>query len=498
MAVELRCPKCKKKLRLPIDPEPDSEIECPSCEHVFPCDEHIVRAGAADDEKPKKSDGGDKPKKGKKNKDKQAAAGDQPKKRKKKTKKRKTPPAVIAAIVVGILMFVGTVGGVLIWFFTKKSSSQEMMTYLPDDCDEVFGLNVGHLSKYPEFYKSCEGTFANTGFRKAGDQLAKALGGEFTDHIEYVVQGTGRAGGNAAGQLLEATVFKTKAEFDQGAIGSIPGAKKGSANGVDYYAIPDIPELGYGGVRVFAPTNRVVVFCRADTPQAKLNAMVTGNKDNMDATAYVRSGPLGKQTIRGTVWKFTIYGRASPRPVAPKKQAGAGGSESADDQLLTEIAGVAAGAQGSGYKASVGSRETRFEWILWQKDSEAASEMIKKWKDKEWVKDSEKDPPKWMKALAQKSGAGKTAENIVRDGFAFNSSGELASVRTVIETNLLKQGVNSIVTAFTQQQSSSGGGPGGPGGGPPGGPGGPMPGPMGGMPRRRRWPHHRRQRLQSV
>ena len=297
MAVDLRCPECKYKFRLSMDVGPDMDVGCPECGHVFPCEENIVHAGSAEADSPRKTkkkaagdDGGDtatKTKTKKAKKGKQAAGADEPKgPKKRKMKKRKTPPAVIAAIVVGVLMFVGTVGGVLIWFFTKKSASQEMMMYLPDDCDEVFGLNVGHLQKYPEFYKSCEAAFVNTGFRKAGELFARTTNQEFNDVVDYVVQGTNTT-----------TVIRTKEEFDQSVVGKIPGAKKYTASGVDYYTIPDIPELGYPGLRVFAPTNRIVVFCAGTIPENKFKAMLTGNKDNIDETVFVRGGPLAKQTI---------------------------------------------------------------------------------------------------------------------------------------------------------------------------------------------------------
>ena len=464
MAVELRCPGCRAKLRLPVAPEADSEIECPKCGIVFPTDSNLVHAGAADAVDPpkkKSSDdqGGDKPKKKKKTDTAAKKDGDQadtPKKDKKKKlrklKKRKTNPIVLIGAVVGGLMVLGCVVGALLWFFNRKSASMEMMTYLPDDCDEVSGVNIGHIQKYPEFYKTCEGTFANTGFKRAGDVFSKALGQDMTETIEYVVQGTGRTGGTAAGTPVEATVLRTKAEFDTGLLSKLPGAKDYSQDGMKYYTINDIPELGYPGLRVFAPTNRIVVFCRGDMPEKTFRGMLNGNKDNPDATAFKRSGQLGKQIIRGTAWKFTIYGRSIAKPTgpAPPAQGGTagGGQENEEDQLKKEIAEILSSAQGSGYKASVGSREIRGEWVVWYKDSEAASNMVKKWREKDWVQDEEKDPPRWWKTLANRTGGGKTAPNVVRDGLAFKQSGETFIVRSAMEVKLLQQGISSLVNAF--------------------------------------------------
>src|SRR5262249_46834570 len=74
MACELRCPACKANLPPPAAPEPDSEIECPKCGHVFPCEDNVVHAGAADEgeeprkKKPRDEDGqaGKKPEEAKK------------------------------------------------------------------------------------------------------------------------------------------------------------------------------------------------------------------------------------------------------------------------------------------------------------------------------------------------------------------------------------------------------------------------------------------------
>lgn len=494
MAVELRCPECRAKLRLPVTPEEGSEIECPKCGHVFPADGNTAGAARDDDGevKPKKKTSRDddgEPRKKKKDKGaatatKTDASGEPKKKKRRKLKKRETNTAVLVGAVIGGLLVLGIFIGAIVWFFTRKSASQEMMMYLPDDCDEVSGINLGHMQKYPEFYRSCEGTFANTGFKKAADAFSKALGQETNDTIAYVVQGVGRAGGSPSGQLVEATVLRTKTEYDTSLLSKLPGAQKGTRNGADYYSINDIPELGYGGLRVFAPTNRIVVFCRADTPPAKFDAMLDGNKDNAENCVFARSGQLGKQVIRATAWKFTVFNRSIPRAAPPAPPAGGGqqgGQESDDDVMNREIADILSTARGSGFKASVGSRDVRGEWIIWYKDSEAASNMLKKWKEKEWIKDEEQDPPRWWKSLAGKSGGGgKAAGNILRDGLGFRQRGETFIVRTAMETKLV--GVSSVVGSVTNTGSSFGAG-----GGmafPPGG-GRPMPPGGGNQPRRR-------------
>ena len=279
------CPGCRAKLRLPTAPEEGSEIECPKCATVFAAEGNAASPRVDEDQPRKKSTDDDDDRPRKKKKDKPAKSGGEKGKRKlKKLKKRKSNPYVLWGAVLSGLLLLGIFIGAILWFFNRKSASQEMMMYLPDDCDEVSGINLGHLQKYPEFYKSCESAFGNTGFKHAADIFCDALGEKTNDVVDYVVQGVGRAGGT--GQEVAATVFHTKVDYDTTLLSKLSGANKGTRNGVDYYLISDIPGLNYGGIKVFAPTKRLVVFCRADTPDAKFDAMLNGNKDNPDATPF--------------------------------------------------------------------------------------------------------------------------------------------------------------------------------------------------------------------
>src|SRR5581483_11213052 len=162
--------------------------------------------------------------------------------------------------------------------------------------------------------------------------------------------------GSSGGVPLEATVFRTKAEFDTSLLKGMAGAREGTLEGVTYYRIND-PGLGYPGARVFAPNNRLVVITRDDIPDAKFRAMLTGNKDGDNP--YKKGGPMARQVIRGTAWRYMLYSGAGGkvRPLQPPATGGPGGSESDDDAIRKEIAEILSSAQGCGVKASVGSRE---------------------------------------------------------------------------------------------------------------------------------------------
>jgi hypothetical protein len=192
MAVELRCPGCRAKLRLPTAPEEGSEIECPKCGDVFAAEAAGAPPARGDDDepKPRKRSSGDGPEKPKKKKGGETPATASPRRR--KLKKRKSNPYVLYGAVGGGLLLLSIFIGAIVWFFNRTSASQEMMLYLPDDCDEVSGLNLGHLQKYPAFYKTCENSFANTGFKRAADMFSQALGQQTNDTITYIVQGNGR------------------------------------------------------------------------------------------------------------------------------------------------------------------------------------------------------------------------------------------------------------------------------------------------------------------
>lgn len=482
MAVELRCPDCRARLRLPEDPEPGTEIECPECNAVFQAPD--PDAGVAPDPRGKKSagakgkkrpveDGEDEPRKpageGKKGGGKKKAGKDPNAPRKRKAKKKETNKAALIAVIAVGVVFLSLVIGLLVWFFTRKPASYEMMNYLPDDATGAVGLNLGHMHKYAEFIKVVEPTYKNEGFQKAVEALAKPLGADPGELPDYVVQGWGKGG--------SAVVVRTKKEFDPDDLKKLPGARAGSVGGQTYYQLGPIPNL-FGGtpVRVFAPTNRLVVFCSNSVPQPAFQRMANGNKDDPDKTLPARLGQLGKRTTRGTFWAIGVLD-ASNRPPPPPKQDGNMGGGGGEFQ--TELAAAAAAAKGFGFKASLGSRAIRFEAILWLQDSDKPSELAKKYKEStaKAQDDASADPPKWWKDFGTSVAGSKKVAGELFMNLGFKSSGELFIVSSECDTKLMMEVVPSLVSKITGQQSGGPPGMGGPGGGMGGmAPGGPPPG----------------------
>ena len=470
MAVEFRCPECRAKLRVASAPEAGEEVECPKCGHVFPAPEiedadaprptKKKPAPAADDEdRPKKKPADDSPKKPEASKPKPSPGkDDQP--RRKRVKKQETNKAALWAVIVGGVVVLGVLAGLLIWFLGRKSAAQEMMTYLPEDCDSAVGLNITQFQKYPAFFKGVEGTYENQPFKKATETVSKAIGTPMADLLDYVVIGSG---GGAGGAI----VIRTKKEFDTESLSKLPGAKQQSADGLKYYQISDI----VGNTRAFAPTNRIIVLCPGNVSDGTFRGMLKGNKDNRDKTLVGRMGALGNRMTRGTFWWITLT-PAQAKPAA-QPSADAGGQDTAGERLRV-VGDAMSGAKGLGFKASVGSRDVRFEGAIWCRDSEAASSLARKWKDSELGKGDEGEPPRWFKDYTNTLGDKKIGQQVLAN-LGFTSSGEVFIVRTAVETVLVSGAVGGLAGKITGTQTGSGIPNAGPGGGIPAGPPG-MPG----------------------
>jgi hypothetical protein len=472
MAVELRCPDCRARLRLKESPDPGTEVECPECEHVFPApdpdtgevpDSRGRKRG--DDGRPRKKrddDGEDRPK------PKVEANGAAKKKKggpktpkRRKAKKQETNKTLMILLIVGVVIFVSSISGLLIWFFSRKPAAYELMKYLPADADAAVGLNIGHMQKYPGFFDAVEQTYTGNAFKRAADALAKAFGMDVNEMLDYMVEGTGSSG--------SAIVIRTKEEFDPELLLKLPGAREGTSGGQKYYAITNIRGAGD---RVFAPTNRIVVFCPGTISKGTFDNMLAGNVDN-EETLALRAGSLAKRTVRGTYWVFATGGVARAF-VPPAKKDALGGS---GGEFHTYVRGLLGSATFAGFKASVGSRSVRFEFIVHCEDSDASSDMYEKFKSSDLAKgDDALEPPRYWKDFTQQIGGDRKINAELLSAIGAKTSGDLYIIYSECETKTLMSGVGTIggkLSGGAQAGSGGGIGPGGEGGAPqPGLPGG--------------------------
>jgi hypothetical protein len=223
--------------------------------------------------------------------------------------------------------------------------------------------------------------------------------------------------------------------------------------------------------------------------------MLNGHADSKEKTLGVRAGDLGKRVTRGTFWQLIVFDNVVTVPPVDAPPAAGGGASGGiaggDDgqaQFARTVLDTANGARGVGLKASLGSREVRFEAVVWYKDSEKSSSTARKWKDSELGKGDEGTPPKWFKETTNGLGDRKVQAQLLSN-IGFGASGDLFYARSAVETIDFQQTAGGALSKVTGQRTGAPGmmGPGGMGPGVPGGPGGMRP-PPGGGPRRRRFP----------
>jgi hypothetical protein len=232
-------------------------------------------------------------------------------------------------------------------------------------------------------------------------------------------------------------------------------------------------------MRVFAPTDRLVVFCPGTIPDAIFRSMLKGNSDNPEKSVVERMGALGKRVTRGTWWGFRlIEGNVNkpqgPPPVNPNAEGG-GGAADEGERALRQITSDAAGSsRGYGFKISIGSRTARLELVVWHKDEDAARSWYDKFKESTLAKGDEEEPPRWWKKFIQGFGD-KKMQNELLSAVGAKSSGELFYLYSEVDTPIFMTGMSSVVGKVVPEQAQSNGGgiapagPGGPGGGGPGG-----------------------------
>ncbi len=464
MSVELRCPDCRAKLRLPEEPEPGSEVECPECDAIFPAPD--LETGDTPDARPKKkAKGGDgkpteaKPKAGAKGKDKTP--------RKRKAKKKETNTTALIAVILGAVVLLIGIVVLLAWWFTRKPASYEMMKYLPADSNQAVGVNVGHLYKYGEFVKKVEPSYRDLGFFKALEAVGTAMNSNVAAFADYTVEGWGKSGA--------ALVIRTKQEFDPEILKKLPGAQAGQSGGSTFYSISGIPKL-FGGnpLKAFAPNNRMIVLCEYNIAGGTFSQMMAGNPEG--DILPKRLGALGKQVTRGTFWQFRVLDNSNrwQEPTTSKDQSGG-------DFMRFAATSTAKGA-GEGFKASLGSRAVRFEYVLWFENSDIASELYKASKTNEIHKaidDSSLDPPKWWKEFAERIIGNKKVAGELMMNLGAKASGDLFIIKSECETIVLLEALSGLIQKMTGQ-TNYGPPPAPPGGGGGGGGGAnmPMPGPM--------------------
>lgn len=433
MSVELRCPECRTRLRLAEHPDPGTEVECPECTAVFaapdPDTGEVPDARGRKPAKRRPADADDRPAKKPADKPKPAAAKPTAGPKKRKAKKLKTNKGLLWALIGGGVLFVGVMAGLLIWYFTRVPPAVEMLGYLPEDCTQAYGANVEHLRKYPEFAKKAEQVYNSATFKAAADALAKAMGEDVNAILRIGVQGNNKSG--SAGVVL-----RTLKDVPDDALGKLPAASPGEADGVKYYTAT-LDTLGR--VRVFRPTPRLVVFASGGVSESAFRNMLKGNKENYDRTLLGRCPGLAKRTVRGTAWQLWLFDGDKPPPPGDNAR-----GDVAGNALQTHISGIAGSAKGMGLKASVGSKSIRFELLFLMNDAEGAKDQYQKFKDSTLSNQDAEEPPKWWKDMMNSVGNKKIQAEVLSNAGA-SYSGEVFWFKTQGDTKIMLESVTGLV-----------------------------------------------------
>jgi predicted Zn finger-like uncharacterized protein len=288
MPFATRCPECRTKLRLEAAPDDGETVECPKCGTVFA---------------PEESGGGEspaaaKPKKEKKVKKEKAAPGPGGP-RKRKVKKKKTNPFFLFGMLGGAGVFVIGLAIFLYIYLGKAGKLEEMMSYVPGDCNVVRGVNTGQISKYPGFANEMDG-YITPPVKACAADLAASIGFDDGDDLmDYVVIGKAKKGTRNTGVVY---VYRTKKSFPKpNPLDGVASLKASDSGGATYYRSSGKGLLA--NAAVFTPTSRLVVVIPAGPQQQAMISAVAGggmkNKENMFAG---KSGDTGKRVSAGNMW----------------------------------------------------------------------------------------------------------------------------------------------------------------------------------------------------
>ncbi|MFO0935847.1 MAG: hypothetical protein U0798_04930 [Gemmataceae bacterium] len=294
MPFATRCPECRVKLRLENAPEAGETVECPKCGSTF------IPDAPADEDRPRKSEerSEDAPprKKKKKKKEKASAAPGSPRKR--VAKKKKSNPVLLFGGLGAALVFVVLVSIFAIYFFGRAGNVEEMLTYVPGDCNIARGVNVSQMNKFSGFAGEMDVVITGQ-VKTLSNDLAVATGmADGEDVMDYLVIGKVKKK-DGAGTVY---VFRTRKPFSKpNPLSEAPSMSAQDMGGTTAYRSNGKDLLA--GAYVFTPTNRlIVVIPKSSQQQSMASAVAAGGLKNREQTFGGKTGDTGKRVSKGHIW----------------------------------------------------------------------------------------------------------------------------------------------------------------------------------------------------
>ncbi len=452
MAFDIRCPECKAKLRLDEEPDSDTPIECPRCGSQFGAPKETKPAP-----KPAKAPKGPKAKGGAK---KEYAA---PKKR--KAIKKKVNPFVLLLMIAFAFGGLISVGAALVYFANKAGNVEEMLTYVPEQCNWARGVNVGTMAKYPGFQAETD-KFLTSDIKWVADELASAAGHNTEGFLSYLIIAKSRTESGVSGTMY---VFRTMASFKPADVGAnLPGARD---NGDGSYTVSGGSGLLKGAV-VHMPTKRVIVVIPTQASQRQLLSGSMAGKNGREGSFAGHLDDTGRVVIRGNLWLLIRqtgglknYGADSIEPVKV-------GLKSIHDRA-TKSTGM------FGVWCTPGGSGVRFGVALQCESSKDASDLVRAMQDGPLGKYDESEPTNDMRSGGLGFTSDKKLWSEMMQFLRYKSKGSCAYLISDVSGENMRrilQMVNSPSMGTGDGGAFGGGGAAPPAGGRGGGPQQPPPG----------------------
>lgn len=445
MAFDIRCPECKAKLRLDDEPDSDTPIECPRCGSQFSAPDNAVPAPKPNKKaKGTKSGGGDK------------AKGNVPKKR--KAIKKKVNPFLLLVMIAFAFGGLIAVGAGLIWLANKTGNVEEMLTYVPDNCNLARGVNVGQLTKYPG-YKAEQDKFLTSDIQWAADDLAKAAGHDKEGFLSYFISAKARTESGISGTMY---VFRTMKAFKPDELGAnLQGARE---NGDGSYTMSGGTGI-LNGAMIHMPTKRVIVVVPAGTQQRQLMTGSLAGKNGVKGSYAEHLDSTGRLVIRGAIWLLIRQTGGLKNYAADSLTPVKDGLKSIHDRAAKSSGMV-------GVWTTPGGTGVRFGVALQCESSKDAKDLVKAMQSGSLGKGDESEPTNDMRSGGLNFTSDKKLWSEMMQFLEYRSKGECFYIVSTVSGENNTRRILGVLNSSTMGTGSDG--PGGRGGfGPPAGAGGP-------------------------
>ncbi len=361
MPFDTACPECSARLRLDAPPAKGHPVECPKCGALFV----PPRPKKASADKPAAAE-------------KRAKAPAEIKQRKVK-KKTTNPVVLVGSIVLGFGALIG-LGATMIWFLNRAGKVEEMLTYVPGDCNWARGVNVSQLTKYPGYAPEVD-KHLTADVKAAADGIAGAAGIDAEKFLDYFVVAKNL---QAGGRESTVYVFRSQKAVNLAQVNALlgggpTGGRSTSAKGI----------LAGGTLYTPSADGRTgKIFVVVPRGSEALNAGVTAGK----GASFAKTGldDCGGLCVRGSIW---LVGRTTGR--LKNYVANSTGVLGTD---LPALAAAGKTATTFGVWTTPGGGGVRAGVAMQCGDAKTAADLVKAMKDGPLGKQDESEPTNQLKS----------------------------------------------------------------------------------------------------